>query len=213
MNQPHMLAPKSVAIDTQVLPASCPVPGLGVLPVNAFLIRSSEPMLVDKGFAGVRDDFLATLRAQIDIKDIRWIWITHTDPDHVGSLQQVLQEAPDAKVITTFLGMGKLGLLQVPITPDRVYLLNPGQSLDVGDHCVVAVRPPCFDAPETTGFYDARSGALCTADCFVTVMPQVTPEATDIDPSDLRDGLITWATIDAPWLSVLDGKVFREQRG
>ena len=208
MEIPAMLEPRTVAADTQILPASCPIPGLGVLPVNAFLIRSSEPVLVDTGFGAVRDAFMETLRAQIDPQDIRWIWLTHTDADHVGSLRQLLEEAPRARLITTFLGMGKLGLLQLPIPPERVYLLNPGQTLEVGDHQLLAVKPPCYDAPETTGLYDVRSGALFTADCFGTLMREVVAEATELSPAELREGLITWATVDSPWISLLDGKAF-----
>lgn len=208
MDVPVMLQPQKVAEDTLVLPATCPIPTLGVLPINAFLIRGSEPVLVDTGFGAVRDAFMETLRAQIDPAEIRWIWLTHTDPDHVGSLQQVLEEAPRARLITTFLGMGKLGLLQLPIAPERIYLLNPGQTLDAGDHRLLAVKPPCFDAPETTGLYDTRTGALFTADCFGTLMREHAAEATDLSAEELREGLITWAKVDAPWLALLDGKAF-----
>jgi hypothetical protein len=34
---------------------------------------------------------------------------------------------------------------------DRVFLLNPGQSLDLGDRRVAAFRPPVYDSPATTG--------------------------------------------------------------
>ena len=49
---------------------------------------------------------------------------------------------------------------------DRVYLLNPGQSLDVGDRKLAAFRPPLFDSPATTGFIDTKSGAMFSSDCF-----------------------------------------------
>ena len=44
MEKPHQAAP-----DTVVLPTFHPVPGLGVLPVNAFVIKAKEPVLVDTG--------------------------------------------------------------------------------------------------------------------------------------------------------------------
>jgi hypothetical protein len=34
----------------------------------------------------------------------------------------------------------------------RVYLLNRGQSLDVADHTLTALRLPLFDDPSTGGF-------------------------------------------------------------
>ena len=47
-----------------------------------------------------------------------------------------------------------------PLPLDRVYLLNPGQKLDIGDRTLRCFRPPLFDSPATTGFYDDRSGRV-----------------------------------------------------
>lgn len=35
--------------DTHVLPTYYPVPGFGILPVNAFVLKAKEPVLVDAG--------------------------------------------------------------------------------------------------------------------------------------------------------------------
>jgi glyoxylase-like metal-dependent hydrolase (beta-lactamase superfamily II) len=156
----------------------------------------------------MRDDFMEKLRGMIALEDLRWLWLTHTDADHTGSFKQVLAEAPKARVVTTFLGMGKLNLQQLPV--DRVYLLNPGQSLDVGDRQLLAVKPPSFDAPETTGFLDTKTKALFSADCFGALMKEPAENASEIASADLREGLVTWATVDAPWLHLLDEDRFGE---
>jgi glyoxylase-like metal-dependent hydrolase (beta-lactamase superfamily II) len=174
--------------------------------VNAFVIRSPQPVLVDTGLAGLRDSFLAALGSVIPPEEIRWIWLTHTDADHAGNLKEVLDMAPGARLVTNFLGMGKLGLLGLPT--DRVHLLNPGQSLDVGDRTLVARVPPTFDAPETTGFFDPKTSTLFSADCFGALMGAPAETAADIPPNDLRDGLITWSTVDAPWLHRIDAGAF-----
>jgi hypothetical protein len=54
-------------------------------------------------------------------------------------------------LITTFLGLGILSL-EYQIDLDRIFLLNPGQSLDLGDRGLTAFRPPVYDSPATTGF-------------------------------------------------------------
>lgn len=76
-----------------VLSSWVPVPGLGVIPANAFLVRGAEPMVVDAGVAAGREDFLATLSTHIDPADLRWLWLTHTDPDHIGGVWRLL-DAP-----------------------------------------------------------------------------------------------------------------------
>jgi flavorubredoxin len=166
------------------------VPGLGVLACNAFVIHASEPVLVDTGVVAGRESFLAALRQALDPAVLRWIWITHMDPDHIGNLADVLALAPRARVVTNFLGMAKMGLLGLPA--ERAYLVNPGQALDAGDRRLLALRPPVFDAPETMALFDGRTRVLYSADAFGAVLERPIAAAEDA-ASSLRDGLITLA--------------------
>jgi len=206
MDKPTMFESRLVATDTESIVSYYPLPGYGMLPINAFLIRSVQPVLVDTGLGVLKDPFMDHLRSLIPLRDLRWVWLTHTDADHIGNLAQVLIEAPKLRVITTFLGMGKMLLHQLPV--DRVFLLNPGQHLDIGDRRLVAVRPPSFDAPETTGLFDTKTRALFSADCFGALMKEPAEAATDMNPSDLREGLVTWTTVDSPWLHLADEDKF-----
>lgn len=198
---PDTITPRHLTdANADVLTSFYPVPGLGVVPIHAFLLRSKQPVLVDTGPIVYREAYLAALESLIDLDDIRWIYLTHTDADHVGCLRDVLAAAPEAKLVTTFVGLGKLGLHEA-VPPERVHLLNPGQRLDIGDRELVAVRPPSFDAPETTGFVDAKTGALYSADCFGAVLPDPVENASELPASTLRACMMLWASIDAPWLS------------
>ncbi len=209
MDQPTMFEPRGVAEDTACLTAYLPVPVFGMLPVNAFVIDAAEPVLVDTGLAMLREEFMGALRRVIDPKALRWIWLTHVDPDHLGNLAAVLAEAPNARLVTSFLGMGKLNMHGVAV--ERAYLLNPGQRLDVGDRELQAVAPPVFDAPETTGLLDTRTGALFSADCFGAMMDAPAGSAEEIPEGALRRGMLGWAAVDAPWLQTVDAALFGER--
>lgn len=202
MQTPVLFDSFAVAADTEILPAFMPVPGMGVLAVNAFVIRSEQPVLVDTGLGGLGEAFVDQLASTLDLDDLRWIWITHADPDHVGALGKLLARAPRAKVVTTYLGMGKLGMIESigPIGPERFHLLNPGQELDVGDRTLRAVKPPTYDAPETTGAFDTRTGAWFCSDSFGALLQSPASSASEIDSAELAEGAVTWATVDSPWL-------------
>jgi hypothetical protein len=77
-----------------------------------------------------------------------------------------------------------------PLPLDRVYLLNPGQSLDVGDRTLTGLRPPLFDNPATVGLYDDRSRTLFSSDCFGAPLPSAEladgSDLGDVPPDDLR---------------------------
>lgn len=203
----------SVAEDITVLASSIEIPGLGHLPVNAFVLHAEQPVLVDTGLPAYREEFLELLWSAIDPRDLRWLYITHPDRDHTGAIMQVLEAAPQARVVTTFMGFGILGL-EYPIPPDRVYLLNPGQSLDVGGRALTAFRPPLFDSPATTGFTDSRTGATFSSDCFGAPLTEaalaVGDDAGDVPRSDLVAGQHLWALADSPWVSNVDRPRYRE---
>jgi glyoxylase-like metal-dependent hydrolase (beta-lactamase superfamily II) len=191
--------PLHVSATIAALPSYVPIPGLGLLPVNAYVVKSTAPVLIDTGLRADADEFMEALRRVIDPCDLRWIWLTHIDQDHIGSLLQLLDDAPRAKVVTNFLGLGKLGLV-APLAPERVHLLNPGQSIDAGDRTLFAVAPPAFDAPETMGVYDEKSRMFFSSDCFGGLLEKPAENAAAVAPDSLRGGQVLWATIDSPWL-------------
>ena len=175
-----------------------------MVPVNAFVLQAREPVLIDTGLIAEHDQFMATLQSIMDPRDLRWLWLTHPDPDHVGSIQQLVTDNPHLRVITTFVGFGMLSLF-CPLPLDRIFLLNPGQTLDVGDRTLLSVRPPTFDNPATTAVFDARSAALFSSDCFGAVLAAPAEQAGDLSPADLRHGQLLWGSVDSPWV----GKVHR----
>lgn len=199
MTTPTLDAPRRVAEDTDAISTHLPLP-MGHLPVNAFLVHAAEPVLVDTGVPSLADDFVAAVRSRIDLEELRWIWITHADLDHTGALAELLRLAPSARVVTTFLGMGKLNMAGPLLSPARVWLIRPGQRLSVGDRELLAVRPPTFDAPETLGLADLATGAYFAADAFGALLPAPVRDVAEVSADDLRAGGITWATIDSPWI-------------
>jgi hypothetical protein len=208
MDVPTMFEPYEAAPDVVVLPSYFPLPGLGMLPVNAFVLRAAEPVLVDAGLICLSDQFMERLASVIEVRSLRWLWLTHADQDHIGSLSRVLELAADLRVVTTYLGAGRMSLFQ-PLPLERVRFVNPGESLRVGDRTLRAMRPASFDAAETTGFFDSKSGAYFCADCFGAVMSGPARTVPEAPWADLRAGMIQWATIDAPWLHLVDDGRFR----
>ena len=198
---------RRVTDEIDILPSYFEVPGFGLIPVNAYVLKAQEPVLIDTGLHQDRDQFMAALGSVIDPADIKWLWLTHPDQDHVGSLKTLIQDFPNIRVITTFTGLGILSVSE-PFPIDRVYFLNPGEELDIGDRKIVCMRPPTFDNPATTSLYDPRSRAWFSSDCFGALLQEKADEAFAISPNDLREGQTLWSTFDAPWLHKVDQNKF-----
>ena len=195
------------APDVDVVTSTAEVGGFGRLAVNAFVIHAAEPVLVDTGMVVESDEFMTALASVIDPAELRYIWLTHTDFDHIGSLHRLLRENEQLRVVTSFLGVGIMGLA-APLPMDRVHLLNPGQSIDVGDRRLTAVRPPAFDNPITVGLRDERSGIFFSSDCFGALLESVPESAEDLSAEELHQGQVFWATVDSSWLHMVDRERF-----
>lgn len=198
--------------DVIVLADQAPIPGLGTLPINAFVLHGSEPLVVDTGLSTPGTGFLDALSSVVAPEDVRWIFLTHPDRDHTGALFELLDLAPQARLITTFLGVGILGCeFEVPM--HRVHFLNPGQSVIVGDRRIRALRPPLFDSPATVGFLDERTNTLVSSDCFGAPLAadNVTDctDVRDLVGEELRDQQLLWAAVDSPWVHGSDRVRFR----
>ncbi|MET9433410.1 MBL fold metallo-hydrolase [Streptomyces sp. NPDC006551] len=201
-----------VGSDTTVLADSLEVPGIGHIPVNAYVLTAEEPVVVDTGLSLSDRDFVTAVGGVVDPADILWIWLTHPDRDHTGGIFDLLVAAPRARVVTTFIGAGIM-TTERPLPMDRVYFLNPGQSMDVGDRSLHAFRPPLFDNPATVGFYDDKTRICFTSDCFGGPMPSAeiaeSGHASDLKPEELRAAQLLWATVDSPWVHLVDAEKYR----
>jgi flavorubredoxin len=205
MEKPYQVMP-----DIEVLPAHFPVPGAGFLPVNAFVIKAKEPILVDTGMGIDSEEFMNALKSIIDPVDLKWVWLTHDDADHTGNLQKVLEAAPSARLAAYSLAVLRMSTTW-PAPMDRVYWLNPGDSINVGDRKLTAVRPPLFDNPTTIGAYDAKSEAFFAADCFGAIIQSPAKSTDDVAEEDLAQGMTGWASLDSPWVHMVKPSQFSQE--
>lgn len=202
---------RRITPDVTTLGDTVEIPGIGHLPVNAFVLHSEQPVVVDTGLSTPDKDFVSELAEVIDPADVRWIWITHPDRDHTGGLWDLMQAAPRARLVTTFIGVGIMSTQwEVPL--HRVHFVNPGDSLDVGDRVLTGHRPPLFDNPATVGFLDQKSGALFSSDCFGAPLASADlatgGDARAIGADERRTAQLLWAAIDSPWVHKVDRAMY-----
>ena len=204
-----MEKPYQAMLDIEVLPAHFPIPNTGFLPVNAFVIKAREPVLVDTGMGIESEEFMKALESIIDPQDLRWVWLTHDDADHTGSIQKVLEAAPSARLAANSLAVLRMSTAW-PVPMHRVYWLNSGDSIRVGDRKLTAVRPPLFDNPTTIGVYDDKSKAFFSADCFGAIIPSPAQSTDDVAEGDLAQGMAGWASLDNPWVHMVEPREFSQ---
>src|SRR5215211_2719253 len=112
--------------DVTVLNDHAEVPGLGFVPVNAFVLHTGQPVVIDTGLSTADKDFVSVLAEVLNPADVRWLWITHPDRDHTGGLWPLLEAAPTARLVTPF--------------SDRGSCPSSGRSPSTGSSCLIRAR-------------------------------------------------------------------------
>lgn len=190
-----------------MLPANFPIPGIGVLPINAYVLRAEEPVLIDTGVGVDQADFVDAVSSIIDLPALKWVWLTHDDADHTGNIARIFELAPNARLVTNaFSAMRMATWWQVPL--DRVHAIRPGDTVDLGDRTLRAVPPPVYDSPLSIGAVDESTGALFSVDAFGALLPEPTENVADVPPEALAGGMVGWALSDSPWVHMVDRQQF-----
>ncbi len=196
--------PERIAPDTWVIRQMF---GEGVAPasvfVNSMVIAGPEPVIVDTGPAVAREDWMNDVFSLVDPTDVRWIFLSHDDADHVGNLREVLDLCPKATLVTNMFTMERMAAdYLLPI--HRMLIVNDGDRFTAGDRAMLAVVPPTFDSPTTRGLLDTRTGVYWGVDSFGTA---VTSEVTDVDdlaPDFYQASFLQLNRMLSPWHQWLD---------
>jgi flavorubredoxin len=199
----HDVLSHQVADETFLITWGLDAPPVGHFSMHSMLIRGREPVLVDTGAPACREQWLATVATLVDLTDVRWVFLSHDDRDHAGNLLPVLAACPNATLLTNWFSLGRMAEeWETPLS--RCRFVNDGDTVDVGDRMLVAVRPPLFDNPTTRGLFDASTGVYWSVDTFATNTPHRMFEADDLSDGEFRDGQLLGARLIAPWHRYLD---------
>ena len=200
-------APYRVAPDTFVIPELVPGPPGTYVSLNSMVITGAEPVIVDTGNELSRYDWMEVAFSIVDPADVRWIFLSHDDHDHIGNLPAVLDACPKATLVTNWFTVERtVRAMELPL--DRMRWVNSGESFDAGDRTLVAVRPPIFDSPTTRGLYDSKTGVYWAVDSFASLLPGHVTESDDVPYELWRDSFTFFAQMVSPWVAMTDPAQF-----
>ena len=126
--------------------------------LNSMVILGEEPVIVDTGTPANRKQWLEDVFSLVEPEDVRWVFLSHDDVDHSGNLDQVMTACPNAKLVCNWAMVERhTNCFNFPL--DRCRWVMDGESFDVGDRTLQAVRPPVYDSPTTRGLFDPTTAS------------------------------------------------------
>jgi len=129
---------------------------------NAYLVRGRKTALIETVHTDYFDEYLANIKSIVALKDIDYIILNHTEPDHSGSLKYLLSENPDIRVITTIAGQKYLKEIVNGEFCSQV--VKDGDSIDLGGKTLKFVIAPFLHWPDSMFTYLAEDCTLFSCD-------------------------------------------------
>jgi flavorubredoxin len=197
--------PTKVAEETWVIHQVQPALGqpLSVY-LNSMVIRGAEPVIVDTGTPANRRQWLQDVFAIVEPEDVRWIYLSHDDVDHTGNLDEALAMCPNATLVCNWAMVERhTNCFEFPLP--RCRWVMHGESFDVGDRTLQAIRPPVFDSPTTRGLYDPTTKVFWSVDTFATPLPDPAMGIADLDQDFWYFGMTLFGLgAVSPWITMTD---------
>ncbi|PLS74959.1 MAG: flavodoxin [Actinobacteria bacterium] len=203
---PTYVAPTRVDADTWVIHQVQQALGAPLtVYLNSMIIAGSQPAIIDTGSPNNRTQWLEDVFGIVEPGDVRWVFLSHDDSDHTGNLAEVMEACPNAVLVCSWAIVERFSnAFRFPL--ERCRWLNDGESLQIGDRTILAVRPPVYDSPATRGFLDQRTGVYWAVDAFATPCPGgPVPTVADLDPTFWAEGMAMFINHAlSPWIGLVD---------
>ena len=134
---------------------------------NSYLLKTKKPTVIDTVDLIYTKDFFNNLKEIIDLKDISYIVINHTEPDHSGALGGLARQATNAKIVCSEKAVYHLKELYKLHDRDFI-VVNDGDTLDIGGKTLLFKMTPYLHTEETMITYDVEDKILFPCDIFST---------------------------------------------
>ena len=132
---------------------------------NSYLYKAGDKVIL---FETVKekffDDYLKELEKLVDVTKIDYLVVNHTEPDHAGSVQRLLELNPGLKVIATPTA---ISFLQNIVNGDFCSIaVKDEQEMKIGSITLRFLHVPNLHWPDTMYTYIEEEQALVTCDSF-----------------------------------------------
>lgn len=131
---------------------------------NSYLILAEKPTLIDCVHEKFTTEYLDKLRSLIDLKDICYIVVNHTEMDHSGALGHLLKEATNAQILST--KTASLFLKNILHRDFKEKIVEDGEVVSLGNKKLKFIHAPYWHWPDTMFTYLEEDRILFPCDGF-----------------------------------------------
>ena len=133
---------------------------------NSYLIKDEKTVLFDTVDKTVKDRFLENLFYALGGKNLDYLIVQHTEPDHSSAVKDLLRIFPDMRIVCNQKTHAMLNQFNNLNADARFDIVKEGDVLTTGRHELHFVMAPMVHWPEVMVTYDSTDKILFSADGF-----------------------------------------------
>ena len=132
---------------------------------NAYIVKGTEKtVLFETSKEKFFDEHLANIREVCEPESIDYIVVDHTEPDHTGSVERLLQYAPNAEVLGSATAI--TFLKEIVNKPFLHRVVSEKDVIDIGGMTLHFFSVPMLHWPDSMYTWIPEAHALFTCDSF-----------------------------------------------
>ncbi len=131
---------------------------------NAYLIIDEKPTLIDTVKYYGFEEMVNHIKSVIDPSQIQYIISNHTEMDHSGSIEKMLELCPDAEIVCS--PKGAEGLKRHFKKDWKFKIVNTGDELNIGKRTLKFLLMPMVHWPDSMATYSESDQTLFSNDAF-----------------------------------------------
>ncbi len=132
---------------------------------NSYVMKAGDKtILFETAKAKFFDDYLEKLQEITDITKIDYLVVNHTEPDHAGSVEKLLELNPGLKIIATGCAIGFLK--EIVNGEFTAIAVKDNEEMKIGDKTLRFLVVPNLHWPDTMYTYIEEEQILVTCDSF-----------------------------------------------
>ena len=132
---------------------------------NSYIMKAGDKtILFETAKEPFFDEYLDKLKEEINVTDIDYLIVSHTEPDHAGSIGKLLELNPQLKIVATGCA---IGFLKQIINREFFSIpIKDNQEMKIGDKTLRFLVAPNLHWPDTMYTYIEEDQILVTCDSF-----------------------------------------------
>lgn len=131
---------------------------------NSYLIKDQKTVLIDAVYTPFADEFIDNLKSEVNLNEIDYIVVNHSEPDHSGSIARLMELIPETPIYCTSSGAKALNG-QYHKNWNFVVVKN-GDTLPLGSDELLFIEAPMMHWPDTMMCYLKNEKILFSNDIF-----------------------------------------------